>query len=52
MILYGRVKTLRDLDERRSNVEGDDAHERAAREQEQELAKQDVQERQREQERD
>lgn len=48
LVLYGRVKTLRDLDERRAGWQGDDAHEGARHEQEREIEMQDAEERLRE----
>jgi len=46
MILYGRVKVLSDLDQRRADLKGEKAHEDAVSEQKKEEARQDIQEKQ------
>jgi K+/H+ antiporter YhaU regulatory subunit KhtT len=46
LILYGRSTTLHELDTRRSNADGDAAHERSTEEQQREIADQDRRERQ------
>lgn len=46
LILYGRTKVLSELDQRRADVKGEQAHENAVSEQKREEAQQDIQEKQ------